>query len=78
VQEDLAKFGCRPGMKIEKFRYPFIYWLPAGTYCRDLAILSFQNLANLRSFFYKSPSCVSKSYFQVTKIRNFEKPKKTK
>jgi hypothetical protein len=32
VQEDLAKFGYRPGMKIEKFRYPFIYWLPAGTY----------------------------------------------
>jgi len=38
MQEDLAKFGYRPGMKIKKFRYPFMYWLPAGTYCRDLAI----------------------------------------
>jgi hypothetical protein len=71
VQEDYAKFGYRPGMKIEKIRYPFIYWLPAGTYCRDLAILSFQNLANLRSFFYKSPSYVSKSYFSGYKNEKF-------
>jgi hypothetical protein len=38
VQQDLAKFGYRLGMKIEKFKNPFIFWLPAGTYSRDLAI----------------------------------------
>jgi hypothetical protein len=25
VQEDLAKFGHKPGMKIEKFKNPFIF-----------------------------------------------------
>jgi hypothetical protein len=38
MQQDLAKCGYRLGMKIEKFKNPFISWLPAGTYCRDLAI----------------------------------------
>jgi hypothetical protein len=35
IVEDLAKFGYRPGMKIEKFRYPFML---EPTYCRDLVI----------------------------------------
>jgi len=26
-QEDLAKFGYRPTMKVENFKNPFIFWL---------------------------------------------------
>ncbi len=30
-QEDLAKFGYRPDMKVEKIKNPFTFWLSAGT-----------------------------------------------
>jgi hypothetical protein len=38
-QEDLAIFGQTPDMKAKTFTKPFIFWLPAGTCCKNLAIL---------------------------------------
>jgi len=35
-QEDLSEFGCRPDVKVENLKNAFIFWLPAGTCCRDL------------------------------------------
>jgi hypothetical protein len=37
-QEDLAKFGNRSDMKVENFQNPFVFWLPAKTCCKILAI----------------------------------------
>jgi hypothetical protein len=37
-QEDLAKFGNRPEMKVENFKNPFVFWLLAKTCCKILAI----------------------------------------
>ncbi len=31
-QEDLAKFGNRPDMKVENFKNPVVFWLPAYAY----------------------------------------------
>jgi hypothetical protein len=31
-QEDLAKFGYRPNMKVNLKANPFIFWLPAGSW----------------------------------------------
>jgi hypothetical protein len=31
-QEYLAKFGCKPYVKIEKIKSPFTFWLPIETY----------------------------------------------
>jgi len=38
LQEDLAKFGYRPGREVEAFRNPAIFWRHAPTYCLNLAI----------------------------------------
>jgi len=76
-QEELAKFGYRPDVKEEFLNNPFIFWLPAGTCCTDLAgdFSSFlQNLAKLGPFFTpkkKIPLYVLKSYFSGQKKYEF-------
>jgi hypothetical protein len=40
-QEDLAKFGHRPDMKVENFKNLFTFWLLAETHCKNVAILNF-------------------------------------
>jgi len=76
VQEDLAKFGYRPGMKIEKFMNPFIFWLPAGTYCRS-GNLFFSKSGEFKVFIIqKSFVCVEIIFFSLQKweiLRNQEK-----
>jgi hypothetical protein len=37
-QEDLAKIGYRPDVKVNSLKNPSIFWLPAGTCCRNPAI----------------------------------------
>ncbi len=34
----LAKCGYRPDMKVEKLMNPFMFWLPAGTCCKNLEV----------------------------------------
>ncbi len=48
---DLAKYGYKLDMKVEKCKNFVIFWLTAGTYCRNLAFFfffffPFGNLAN--------------------------------
>jgi hypothetical protein len=38
-QEDLATFVWTPDMKVKTCTKPFIFWLPARTCCKNLAIL---------------------------------------
>jgi hypothetical protein len=37
-KEDLAKSGYRPCLKAKTIMNLFMFWLPAGTYCRNMAI----------------------------------------
>ncbi len=78
-QEDLAKFGHRPDMKVENFKNLFTFWLRlAETHCKNLAILNFflfEILTNLGPLFHKNPLNVLKSYFtRLKKIQNFARP----
>jgi hypothetical protein len=42
-EEDLVKFGYRPNIKVIKRKNPSVFWLPAGTYCRNLVISKIKN-----------------------------------
>jgi hypothetical protein len=54
-QEYLAKFGSRPDMKAQKFKNPFIFWLPVGTCCKIwVFFFLIQKLANLDHFFHEN------------------------
>jgi hypothetical protein len=48
--------------KVQIFKNPFIFWLSARTFCRNLAIYGGV------SFFTKKPLYVLKSYFSGAKI----------
>jgi hypothetical protein len=66
-QEDLAKVGYRPDMKVENFKEHFKkkVWLHVGNCCIHLGKNS-KNLVKLRAIFlHRNPSYayVSKSYF---------------
>jgi hypothetical protein len=66
-QEDLTKFGNRPDMKVENFKNPVVFWLPAKTCCKILAIymcvcvcVHVRACDKLEPFFHKNPLHVSK------------------
>jgi hypothetical protein len=41
-------------MKVQKIKNPFVFWLPAGTRCKNLAILiSISDVVNEAHFFDK-------------------------
>jgi hypothetical protein len=56
-------------MKVQKIKNPFVFWLPAGTCCKNLAILiSISNVVNEAYFFDKNHLNVTKSYFSSSKM----------
>jgi hypothetical protein len=59
LQEDLAKFGYKPVMKVENLNKPFIFSLLNLVI---LVIYLFRNMASESQFFHKNPLHVSKSY----------------
>ncbi len=75
LQEDLAKFGHRPDMKIKKFKESFVYF----GYLLELVgkiwwfrIYIFGNLANYDFFFSQKILCMCSNYiFQVKKKQKF-------
>jgi hypothetical protein len=64
-QEYVANFGYRPGVKVYKFKNPFIFLLLDGTCCRYLAIPNILILkyGELGSFFHQISSWLLQSYF---------------
>jgi hypothetical protein len=60
LQEDLAKFGYKPVIKVENLNKPYIFWLLNLTI---LVIYLFRNMASESQFFHKNPLHVLKSYF---------------
>jgi hypothetical protein len=59
--EDLARFGYKPNVKVEKLKNSFTFWLPAGACCRNLVISSsFSKSGGLGKFFHKNPLYVLK------------------
>jgi hypothetical protein len=64
-QEGLSKFGYISHMKVVIFKISFIFWLPAGTCWRNLAILLHFILKSSYSsrIFLQNPLCLPKSYF---------------
>jgi hypothetical protein len=60
LQEDLAKFGYKPVMKVENLNKPFIFSLLNLVIS---VIYLFRNLASESQFVHKNPLHVSKSYF---------------
>ncbi len=57
-QENLAKLGCRPDTQVQKFKNPFIFWLPTGTWWRFLAIHLFFLIRRIRPFFITKILCI--------------------
>ncbi len=59
-QEDLAKFGYRPDVKVSIFINPFVFWLLTRHCCRFLANFLWNHLHALRALeWYQSNGCAS-------------------
>ncbi len=65
-------------MKVENLKNPFIFWLPPGVCCRNLAIVfEFYFFCKLGSFFHKNILYVPKSYFSGQNMQKLATREKT-
>jgi hypothetical protein len=84
LTKDLAKFGYRPDMIVEKFKNPFTFWLlVVEPVVRNLVIFKislfskYDNLSSSFSFPEKSFVCVKIIIFRLDKMQKFAQNKNT-
>jgi hypothetical protein len=83
-KEDLAKFGYRPCLKVKTSKNHFMFWLPAGTYCRNMAILIIKKIylgpfftqifvyVEIIFFRFKKRWKIQSSFYYCGRVKNLE------